>query len=187
LDARVAFPPETSPDELERQANRVRSEIGATVDQLRMRLTPRNIAAEIAEGSGLRDLTPRSFVDFAARRHPVSTVLAGLGLGVLAFTVLRSSEKSGPGGALRDTLGALTQSARNSFQSHAAAKREDFIRAAEAQLSAGAEHVSDAIEKGVGELVSRVPAPSEARPLIGSALQVLLIAALEAILAKAKK
>jgi hypothetical protein len=36
-------------------------------------------------------------------------------------------------------------------------------------------------------LVSRVPAPPEARPLIESALQVLLIAALETILAKAKK
>jgi hypothetical protein len=36
-------------------------------------------------------------------------------------------------------------------------------------------------------LVSRVPGPPEARPLIESALQVLLIAALETILAKAKK
>lgn len=186
MDARVASPPEMSPDECERQADRVRSQIGATLNQLRTKLTPRNIVDEIAEGSGLRDLTPRSFVDFAARRHPVSTVLVGLGLGVLAFSVLRSSEKSGAGG-LRETLGALTQSVRNTFQTHAAAKREDFVRAAEAQLSAGADHVRNAVEKGVGELVSRVPAPPEARPLIESALQVLLIAALETILAKAKK
>src|SRR5271170_3383536 len=175
-----------SSDELERQADRVRSQIGATVGRLRTKLTPRNIIGEIAEGSGLRDLTPRSFVDFAARRHPVSTVLVGLGLGVLAFSVLRSSEKSGPG-TLRETLGTLTESARNSFQTHAAAKREDFVRAVEAQLSASAEHLSDAVDKGVAELVSRVPAPPEARPLIESALQVLLIAALETILAKAKK
>jgi hypothetical protein len=182
LDARVASPP----DELERQADRVRGQIGATLDQLRTKLTPRNIVGEIAEGGGLLNLTPRSFVDFAARRHPVSTVLVGVGLGVLAFSVLRSSEKSGRG-VLRETLGALAQSARNSFQTHAAAKREDFVRAAEAQLSAGAEQVRDAVEKGVGELVSRSPAPPEARPLVESALQLLLIAALETILAKAKK
>ena len=186
MDARMASPPEMSPDELEREADRVRSQIGVTVSRLRTKLTPRNIAGEIAERGGLRDLTPRSFVEFAARRRPVSTVLVGLGLGALAFFALRSSEKSGPG-ALRETLGALTQSARNSFQTHAAAKREEFVRVAEAQLSASAEHLSDAVDKGVGELVSRVPAPPEARPLIESALQVLLIAALETILAKAKK
>ena len=112
LDARMASPPEMSPDELEREADRVRSQIGVTVSQLRTKLTPRNIIGEIAERGGLRDLTPRSFVDFAARRCPVSTVLVGLGLGVLAFFALRSSEKSGPG-ALRETLGVLTQSARN--------------------------------------------------------------------------
>ena len=169
MDARVASPP----DELERQADRVRSQIGATLDQLRTKLTPRNIIGEIAEGSGLRDLTPRSFVDFAARRHPVSTVLVGVGLGVLAFSVLRSSEKSGRG-VLRETLGALAQSARNSFQTHAAAKREDFVRAAEAQLSAGAEQREGRCRKGGwgiglpvaraarGETADRVGPPSAA-------------------------
>jgi len=161
----------------------LRGEIGVTLDQLRTKLTPRNIVGEIAESNGVADLTPRSVFDFAARRHPVSTVLVGLGLGILAFSALRSSEKNGPG-ALRETLAALTQSARNSFKTHAAAKREDFVRAAEVQLSAGAEHLSGAVERGVGELVSRLPAPSEAKPLIESAMQVLLIAALEKIFAR---
>ena len=64
----MASPPEMSPDELEREADRVRSQIGLTVSRLRTKLTPRNIAGEIAERGGLRDLTPRAFVEFAARR-----------------------------------------------------------------------------------------------------------------------
>jgi hypothetical protein len=164
----------------------VRGDIGATLEQLRTKLTPRNIVGEIAESAGVADLTPRSVFDFAAQRHPVSTVLVGLGLGMLALSALRSGDKNGPG-ALQETLSALTQSARKSFKSHAAAKREDFVRAAEVQLSAGAEHLGDAVDRGVGELVSRLPAPSEAKPLIESALQVLLIAALEKIFARSWK
>jgi len=175
-----------SPDELEVQANRVRDQMGATVEQLRAKLTPRNIVGEISERSGVRDLTPSSLFDFAARRHPVSTVLVGLGLGVLAFAAARSSKKAGPG-VLRETLGALTHSAGNTFKARAAAKREDFVRAAEAQMSAGAEHLSSAVDKGLGELLSRVPAPPEAKPLIASAVQVLLLAALETIFARARK
>ena len=125
MDARVVFS-NLSPDELEQDADRVRRQIGSTLGRLRERLTPRNIISEIAEGSGVRDVTPRSVVDFAARRHPVSTVLVGLGLGVLAFSVLRSSEKAGPG-ALHQTFSSLAQSARDTFKAHAEAKRQDYL------------------------------------------------------------
>ena len=182
MDARVTG---TSADELERSADRLRGDIGATLERLRTKLTPRNVLAEIAEGAGVSDLNPRSFFDFAARRHPIPTVLVTLGLGALAVSALRS-RGSGPG-ALQATFSALTQSARDSFNTHAAAKREDFVRAAEAQLSAGAGLLSDAVEKGVGELISRVPAPPEAKPLLESALQVLLIAGLETIFSKVRK
>jgi hypothetical protein len=185
LDARVVSP-NLSPDELQQDADRARRQIGSTLERLRIKLTPRNIISEIAEGTGVQDLTPRSVVDFAARRHPVSTVLVGLGLGVLAFSVLRSSEKAGPG-ALHQTFSSLAQSARDTFKAHAAAKREDFVRAAEAHLTTGVGHLTGAVEKGLEDLVSLVPAPAEARPLIESALQVLLISALETIFAKARK
>jgi hypothetical protein len=90
MNARVN-PSNLSPDELQQDADRMRRQIGSTVERLRTRLTPRNIVSEIAEGAGMQDVTPRSVVDFAARRHPISTVLVGLGLGVLAFSVLKSS------------------------------------------------------------------------------------------------
>jgi hypothetical protein len=184
MNARVN-PSNLSPDELQQDADRMRRQIGSTVERLRTRLTPRNIVSEIAEGAGMQDVTPRSVVDFAARRHPISTVLVGLGLGVLAFSVLKSSEKGGPG-ALHQTFSSLAQSARNSFNAHAAAKREDFVRAAEAHLTAGAGQLSGAVEKKLGDVVSLVPAPVEARPLIESALQLLLVSAMEAIFAKAR-
>jgi len=185
MNARV-IPSDLTPDELQQDADRVRRQIGSTLERLRTKLTPRNIVNEIAEGSGVGDVTPRSVVDFAARRHPVSTVLVGLGLGVLAFSVLRSSEKAGPG-ALHQTFSSLAQSARDTFKAHAEAKRQDFVRAAEAHLTTGAGHLTGAVEKGLEDLVSLVPAPVEARPLIESALQLLLISGLEAIFAKARK
>jgi hypothetical protein len=114
LDARV-FPNRTSPDKLELDADRVRGQIGATLERLRTKLTPRNIVGEMAEDVGVSDLTPRAFFDFAARRHPVPTVLVGLGLGVLAFSALRSNEKSGSG-ALHESFAALAQSARKHHQ-----------------------------------------------------------------------
>jgi Protein of unknown function (DUF3618) len=185
LNARV-IPSDLSPDELQQDADRVRRQIGSTLERLRTKLTPRNIISEITEGSGMGDVTPRSVVDFAARRHPVSTVLVGLGLGVLAFSVLKSSEKGGPG-ALQQTFSSLAQSARDTFKAHAETKRQDFVRAAEAHLTTGAGHLTGAVEKGLEDLVSLVPAPVEARPLIESALQLLLISGLEAIFAKARK
>jgi Protein of unknown function (DUF3618) len=173
-----------SPDDLEARADRLRGEIGSTLDRLRVKLRPRNLASEVAERTGVNDITPGAVLDFAARQHPAATALVALGLGVWAFSIFRRPSKNSGSGAVRETLGALSQSAKKTFSDRAHAKREQFLRSAEAHLAAGASQLSDAVEKGVGELVSRAPGPPEAKPLIESAVQIILITALESLVAK---
>ncbi len=172
-----------SPAELELRADSLRGEIGSTLDRLRVRLRPRNIADEVAERSGVRDLTPSVVFNFAAKEHPVATALVGLGLGLWAFSMLRSSGKPGPG-AMRQTISTLSQSTQRTFSERAKVKREEFIRAAEEHLTAGAIQLSDAVEKGVGQLISQAPVPPEAKPLMSSAAQIILIAAMETIVGR---
>jgi len=176
----------SSPAELEAQANRVRGQVGDTLDALRSRLTPRNLIDEMADRSGVREITPSSMFDFAVGRHPMITAAAGVGVGLCAFLAFRSSSASGPG-IIRQTIGDLSQSTKKSLKSRVEAKRGEFMRAAETHLSAGVEQLSDAVEKGVGELVSRSPAPNEAKPLIESAIQIILIAAFESLLNRRRK
>jgi len=64
VDARTV-----SPDDLEARADRLRGEIGSTLDRLRVKLRPRNLASEVAERTGVSDSTPGAVLDFAARRH----------------------------------------------------------------------------------------------------------------------
>ena len=79
------------PVEYEQEADRTRAELRSTWAQLRENLTPSNLAEEIAQESGLRDITPAAVFDFGARRHPVPTALIGLGIGLFAFALARRS------------------------------------------------------------------------------------------------
>ena len=172
-----------SPDELEARADHVRGKLGATIDSLRQRLTPRNLVDEITDRSGVRQFAPSSMFDFAARRHPVTTVLVGLGAALLAFSAVKAGGKAGSG-SIRETLDELSQSARQAFKDRAEAKRRDFVQTAQAHLSTGVDQLGDAVERGIGDFVSRMPAPAETKPLIESAVQILLVAAIETLLRK---
>ena len=57
----------------EAQANRLRSQMTRTVDELRSNLTPSKLASEAASRAGITDLSWRGAVDFASTRHPGPT------------------------------------------------------------------------------------------------------------------
>ena len=175
-----------SPDAYEQDADRIRGDLGSTWAQLRANLTPSSLVDEIAQESGLRDVTPAGVFDFGARRHPVPTALIGLGIGLLAFALARS--RSGDGldarGSVRNAAGALARSAKDVFRDRAEAKRQALMSAANSHIRAGAAQLSDALENGVDDLIGAIPATPAARPLIESAIQMALLMALESLLPK---
>ena len=65
--------------EYEAQANRLRSQMGETVDELRSNLTPSKLASEAASRVGVSELSWRGALDFASTRHPGPTAIAGFG------------------------------------------------------------------------------------------------------------
>ncbi len=174
------------PVEYEQEADRARADLRSTWAQLRANLTPSNLADEIAEESGLRDITPAAVFDFGARRHPVPTALIGLGIGLLAFALARS--RSGDGlnarGSVRNAAGALARSAKDVFRDRAEAKRQALMSAASSHIRTGAAQLSDALENGVDDLIGAIPATPATRPLIESAIQMALLMALESLLPK---
>jgi hypothetical protein len=177
-----------SPSECEEDANRVRARLGSTIAQLRTNLAPANLVDELARGSGLRDVSPGSALDFAARRHPIPTALIGLGIGLWAYSLARS--KSTHGGEaparrpLRSTGESLARSATNVFRDRAEAKRQQFVAVASSHVKAGATQLSDVIEKSIDDLIGKIPATPATRPLIESAIQMALLAMFEALLPK---
>jgi hypothetical protein len=63
--------------EYEAEANRLRAQIGVTVDALRSGLTPSNLASEAASRVGIADLSWGGAFDYASKRHPVPTAIIG--------------------------------------------------------------------------------------------------------------
>ena len=57
-------------DDYEAQANRLRSQMGRTVDELRSNLTPSKLASEAASRVGITDLSWRGAVNSSARAIP---------------------------------------------------------------------------------------------------------------------
>jgi hypothetical protein len=177
-----------TPAEYEEDANRIRTRLGATISQLRVNLHPANLIDEAARGSGFRDATPAGVFDYGVRRHPIPTALVGLGVGLFAFSLLRSRSAGGAGakGFVSDAAGSLARSATNVFRERADSRRRAFVGAANAHIKAGASQLSDMIENSVDAFIGKIPATPAARPLVESAIQVALLAAVEALLPKAK-
>ena len=171
-----------SASEYEEDANRIRARLGATIDQLRTNLAPSNLFDEVARGSGLRDVSPASALDFAACRHPIPTALIGIGIGLWAYSLARS--ESTDRGSIRDTAGTLARPAANVVRERAEAKRQMFVTLADSQIRAGASQLGDAIEKRVDDLIGELPAAPTVRPFIVSAIQMALFATFEGLLSK---
>ncbi len=138
--------------EYEAEANRLRAQIAAKIDALNERLTPSNMASEVASRAGIADLSWSGALAYASKRHPLPTAIIGLGVGIWAFSALRP--RSGRGsvrGALavpaRTSAEAIVDSAARVFRQRAEEKRRAFVDVAQAHVATGAETLSVAIEK----------------------------------------
>jgi hypothetical protein len=188
-----------STSELEADANRLRAQLAATVDQLRHQLTPAHLLDEWAQSNDLKAITPNKVFDFAAHRHPVPTVLIGAGLGILAYAIARrrniqdrqldltpnlsgNDREPGPRGSTTDIVGSLTETAAKAFRERAEAGREAVIDAAKSRVASAADQLSGTMERKLDDIFARTSLPADARPVLVTTMQLLLVAALEAVL-----
>jgi hypothetical protein len=174
-----------SSSDYEAQANRLRAEMGATIDQLRSGLTPSNLASEAASRVGVADLSWSGALDFAGKRHPVPTAIIGLGIALWTLSAVRGRARgktlASLGSPLTESSLSLVDSATKVLRDRAEAKRQEFIGTAQAQVTSGAQKLSDEIERRVESLVG-VPGGNQARPLIASVVQIALAALIENLL-----
>jgi Protein of unknown function (DUF3618) len=176
----------------EAQANRLRADMGSTIDQLRFNLTPSNLASEAASEAasraGLADLSWSGALDFAGKRHPVPTAIIGLGLALWTLSAVRGRAKgktlASLSSPLTESSSSLVDSAAKVLRQRAEAKRQEFVGVAQAQVVSGAEKLSDEIERRVENIIDGVPGGNRAQPLIASAIQIGLAALLEGLLHK---
>jgi Protein of unknown function (DUF3618) len=177
-----------SSSDYEAQANRLRAEMGATVDQLRFNLTPSNLASEAASRVGVSDLSWSGALDFAGKRHPIPTAIIGLGIALWTLSAVRGRAKKDTLASLSspftESSSSLVDSATKVLRQRAEAKRQEFIGTAQARVVSGAEKLSDEIERRVENIIVGVPGGNQARPLIASAIQIGLAAVLENLLHK---
>ena len=172
--------------EYEAEANRLRAQIAVTIGALQSGLTPSKVASEAASRAGLADLSWAGAFDYASKRHPVPTAIIGIGIALWAMSAVRSRARRGEVASLtsplRESSESIIDSATRVFRERAEAKRRQFVDVARAQVATGAAMLSDEIEKKLESFIDRAPGGIEVRPLIESAIQVALAAALEGLL-----
>lgn len=171
--------------EYEAEANRLRAQIGVTIDGLRTHLTPSHIASEAASRAGIADLSWSGAFEYASKRHPLPTAVIGLGLALLTLSAARRRRR-GTGAAfsatLRNSSDSILESASKVFRERAEAKRQAFVEIARSQVATGAAILSDGIERNLEDVIDRAPGGLQVRSLIESSIQVALAAALEGLL-----
>ncbi len=178
-----------TPGDYEAEADRLRAQIAATVDTLRSRLTPSNIASEISSGAasraGIADLSWGGAFEYASKRHPVPTAIIGFGVALWTLSALRKHRRGGDvrlASPMRQSSESIVGSATRVLRERAEAKRRQFVGVAQSQVATGAALLSDEIEKRLESYIDGVPGGIQVRPLIESAIQIALAAALEGLL-----
>jgi hypothetical protein len=175
----------SSSSEYEAQANRLRAQMGLTIDELQSNLAPSKLASEAASRVGITDLSWSGAFDFAGKRHPVPTAIIGLGIALWTLSAARDrARRNRLTLPLRESSSTLVDSATKVFRERAEAKRREFVGVAQVQVARGAAQLSDEIEKRLENVVDRVPGGIEVRPLIASAIQIALASALEGLLSR---
>lgn len=174
--------------EYEAEANRLRAQIGVTVDVLRSGLTPSNLASEAASRVGLTDLSWGGAFHYASKRHPVPTAIIGLGVALWTMSAVRNRGRHDSLAVVTAPLGdsweSIVQSATKVLRERAEAKRREFVDVAQSQVATGAAMLSDEMGKKLENVFDRLPGGTNVRPLIESSVQIALAAALEGLLRK---
>jgi Protein of unknown function (DUF3618) len=171
----------------EAQANRLRAQMGETVDELRSNLTPSKLASEAAARVGITELSWRGAVDFASTRHPGPTAIAGFGVALWLLAAARKRNKEGVHDValpLRESSSSLVDTATRVFRERAETKQREFMGAAQTHVAKGATMLSDTIEQRLEDVIDRVPWGSEVHPLIASTVHMALATALDALTQK---
>ena len=188
MNINVASSTDTSSRDYEAKANRLRAEMGVTIDELRSSLTPSKLASEAAARAGVADLSWSGAFDFASKRHPVPTAIIGLGIALWTLSAVRDRARSNRFASLtsplRESSSSIVDSATKVFRERAEAKRREFVGVAQVQVAAGAAKLSDEIERRLENVIDRVPGGTEVRPLIASAIQIALASVLEGLLSR---
>jgi hypothetical protein len=170
------------------EADRLRAEIGSTVEELRYGLEPSNLASEAASRVGIADVSLGGVFDFVSKRHPVPTVIIGLGLALWILPAMRRRARTeglaGLTSPLNKTSASLIDSATKVLRDRAETKRQQFISVAQAQVATGAGRFADEVERKLETVIGRVPGGAEVRPLIESVVQIVLSATLESLFRK---
>ena len=142
----------------EAQANRLRSQMGQTVDELRSNLTPSKLASEAASRVGVTELSWRGAVDFASTRHPGPTAIAGFSVALWLLAAARKRNKEGVHDVtlpLRESSASLVDTATRVFRERAETKQREFMGAAQTHVAKGAAMLSDAIEQKLEDVIDR--------------------------------
>jgi hypothetical protein len=106
--------------EYEARANRLRSQMGETVDELRSNITPSNLVSEAASRVGVSELSWRGALDFASTRHPGPTAIAGFSVALWLLAAARKRNKEGVHEVtlpLRESSSSLVNTATRCFES----------------------------------------------------------------------
>ena len=175
----------SSSSDYEAQANRLRAQMGVTIDELQSSLTPSKLVSEAASRAGIADLSWSGAFDFASKRHPVPTAIIGLGIALWTLSAARDrARRNRLTLPLRESSSTLVNSATKVFRERAEAKRREFVGAAQVQVATGAAKLSDEIERRLESVIDRVPGGIQVRPLIASTIQIALASALEGLLSR---
>ncbi|SEF11513.1 hypothetical protein SAMN05444161_8590 [Rhizobiales bacterium GAS191] len=185
-------------------ANRARERLEATIDQLRHNLTPSQLFDEWARSSGVKGLTAQKALQFAVSRHPVPTVLIGAGLGFFAYSALRRTKAYNreidltpnpqgkdrefrPPGKITNVVSSLAEPAMKVFRERAKAKSEEVMNRAKSHVTSAAQQLSGAVERTLDDWLTGIPGPHAAHPILVSAVQLLIVAAFQAVFPKLTK
>ena len=89
MSMNVSSSTEYSSSDYEAQANRLRAQMGVTIDELRCSLAPSKLASDAAARVGVAELSWSGAFDFASKRHPIPTAIIGLGIALWTLSAIR--------------------------------------------------------------------------------------------------
>jgi heme exporter protein D len=157
--------------------------LATTLGQLRLNLKPHNLIDEITRDSGLRDFAAMGGFASALKRRPLAVLLLAGGVGLWAYSRARTSragvDRPGSVGA---TFASLANSAANSVRERARVRGQSARATAQNFIAAGTARFCDEVEKEVDDLIEGIPASADSRQLIKSAVDMAVLAAVEALL-----
>ncbi len=174
---------EATPNDCAEEVESARADLADTIGQLRVNLEPQNLIDEIARDSGLRDFASMSGFVSALKRRPLAMLLLAGGIG---FWVYSRSKTSRAGvdrpGSVGATVASLANSAANAVRERARVRGQAARATAQNFVAAGTTRFCDEVENEVDDLIDGIPASAGSRQLIKSAVDMALLAALEALL-----